>query len=665
MNPYNLPANAPTAGRLFIIFMVDSPSVSLIYEFNLLHLIISTRKVSFMFDCRTTTPQRHFFARFIMVSVFLMIVGLVSRHAAADDQIGWITFDGPMLEQPSPFAWLVGESSSDTLLGMISKFDDVAEDEDLKGLVLYLKDFQVNSSQIFSLRRKVQQVRKAGKPVIVFAEVYGPGELLLGSAADKMLIQNGGFVSFPGLFTEEMYLADTLGLVGLKADYVQIGAYKGASEPMARNSPSPEWSQNMDGLLDDMWAQMTDALQTGRGFNNSQMKMVLDKAWAAEAEEAVAMGLIDGQLDAVDLKDYVKDQFDGASITTAIGNSGNDSQLDLENPFALFSMLMKVPDHTPKRDTIAVVHIDGTIIDGESTTGGMFGGASVGDRTIRKALKTVEDDDMIKGLVLRINSPGGSALASEMIWQGVRRVAAKKPVYVSVGSMAASGGYYISVSGDKIFVDPMSIVGSIGVVGGKIAWGGLYDKFKVGITTRARGPHANLNSSVEPWNEEERGLIRQMMKKTYNLFTKRVTQGRKGKANLSNVAEGRIFTGRQAVENGLADGIADFDVVISKMASETGLMEGQYDVMTYPGPMSFQDLIRQAIPFASAMAPVSGNAPDQSGMMSGIAQQAAASVLREMVGPKNWPQLRDALNGFLLMRQERVLLISPRVVLFN
>ena len=536
-----------------------------------------------MFDNRTTTPQRHFFARFIMVSVFLMIVGAVSRHAAADDQIGWITFDGPMLEQPSPFAWLVGEDSSETLRGMISKFGDVAERSDIKGLVLYLKDFQANSAQIFSLRNKIMQVRKSGKPVYVFAEVYGPGELLLGSAADKMLIQNGGFVSFPGLFTQEMYLADTLGLIGLKADYVQIGAYKGASEPMARSAPSPEWSRNMDGLLDDMWDQMKEALKQGRHFNDSQLAMVLDKAWTAEADEAVAMGLIDGQLDAVDLKDYVKGQFDGASITTAIGNSGNDSQIDLENPFALFSILMKVPDHTPTRDTIAVVHIDGTIVDGESSAGGMFGGGqSVGDRTIRKALKTIEDDDMIKGLVLRINSPGGSALASEMIWQGVRRVAAKKPVFVSVGSMAASGGYYISVSGDKIFVDPMSIVGSIGVVGGKIAWGGLYDKFKVGITTRARGPHANLNSSVEPWSEEERTLIRRMMKKTYNLFTKRVRQGRKGKTNLSKVAEGRIFTGRQAVENGLADGIADFDVVISKMASETGLMEGQYDVMTYP-----------------------------------------------------------------------------------
>ncbi len=618
-----------------------------------------------MFDRRVPTHNQRTLTHFLTIIAIAVLISVVSRSAVAEDQIGWITFDGPMLEQPSPFAWLVGEDSSETLRGMISKFDDAAERSDIKGLVLYLKDFQANSAQIFSLRNKIMQVRKAGKSVYVFAEVYGPGELLLGSAADKMLIQNGGFVSFPGLFTQEMYLADTLGLIGLKADYVQIGAYKGASEPMARSAPSPEWSQNMDQLLDDMWDQMTEALKQGRHFNDSQLAMVLDKAWAAEADEAVSMGLIDDQLDAIDLKDYVKKQFDGISITTAIGNHGNDSQLDLENPFALFSILMKVPDHTPTRDTIAVVHIDGTIIDGDSTTGGMFGGQSVGDRTIRKALKTIEDDDMIKGLVLRINSPGGSALASEMIWQGVHRVAEKKPVFVSVGSMAASGGYYIAVSGDKIFVDPMSIVGSIGVVGGKIAWGGLYDKFEVGITTRSRGPHANMNSSVNPWTEEERGLIRHMMKKTYNLFTKRVSQGRQGKANLSRVAEGRIFTGRQAVNNGLADGIADFDVVISKLASEAGLYEGQYDVMTYPGPMSFQDLIRQAIPFASAMSPVNGHAPAQSGIMSNIAQQAAASVLRQMVGPKNWPQLRDALNGFLLMRQERILLVAPRVLIIN
>jgi len=584
--------------------------------------------------------------------------------AQAEDQVGWITFDGPLLEEPNPFGWLIGEDSSDTVRGMLSKFDDAASRIDVQGLVLHLKDLQANTSQIFALRNGIKRVRNAGKPVFVYAEVYGPGELILGCAADKMLIQNSGYVSFPGLYSEEMYLADTLQMVGLKADYVQVGAYKGASEPMARSAPSKEWSENVNHLLDDVWAQMKDAVQKGRGYSDDQMAMVLDKAWMLEADKAIELGLIDDAIDVTDLKDYVMDAFGGAKITTRIGDEGNSSQFDMENPFSLLSILTSEPDHSPKRNTIAVIHVNGPIIDGESQHASMFGGTSVGSRTLRKALSKIEDENLIKGLVIRINSPGGSALASEVIWQGVRRVAEKKPVYVSVGSMAASGGYYIAVSGDRIYVDPVSIVGSIGVVGGKIVWGGLYNKVNLGITARSRGPKADMFGSLNPWSEEQRGLVHQMMKKTYDQFTNRVLQGRNHKVDLSKIAEGRLFTGRQAIKNGMADGIAEFDDVIARLAGDVGLPENSYDVMTYPGPMSFKDMIEQALPFAGVMSPVQGAAA-RDAAMDQVVRGAGAAVLRQILGRKNWPQLRDALNGLMIMKDEPVVLISPRTLIIN
>lgn len=582
----------------------------------------------------------------------------------AADKVGWITFDGPLLEKPNPFGWLVGEDSADTLLGMISKFDDVAQRRDMPGLVLHLKDLQVNTAQLFALRSAIERVRSAGKTVYVFSEVYGPGELLLGCAADEMLIQKHGYVSFPGLYSEEMYLADTLRLVGLQADYVQVGDYKGASEQMMRSAPSAEWSQNIDALLDDLWAQMTEALQEGRGFTNRQLANVLQNAWAANSEEAIALGLIDTEIDVLDLKAHVQEAFDGAGITTKIGTGGSATQIDMSNPFAIFGLLTSEPDHGPKRNTIAVVHIDGPIIDGESQPAGFLGGESVGSRTIRKALKEIETEDLIKGLVIRINSPGGSALASEVIWQGVRRVAAKKPVYVSIGSMAASGGYYIAVSGDKIFVDPMSIVGSIGVVGGKVVWGGLYDKANIGITPRTRGPRAGMFGSLQEWSVEERELIRQMMSKTYDLFTTRVKDSRRNKVNLSKIAEGRLFTGRQAIQNGMADGLAEFGAVITAIADDTGLAPDSYDVLTYPGPMSFEDMLEQMMPFASITSPLRA-APAHEEAMDELVRSAGAALLRQVVGKRNWPQVRAALNALLLLQDEPVILMSPRLLIIN
>ncbi len=599
----------------------------------------------------------------ILAAAITFIVPTTALTTAAD-KIGWITFDGPMLEKPNPFGWLVGEDSGDTLLGMISKFDDAAARPDMPGVVLHLKKLQANSTQIFALRTAIDRVQAAGKSVYVYAEVYGPAEILLGSAADKMLIQPNSYVSFPGLYSEEMYLADTLQLVGLQADYVQVGAYKGASEQMMRSTPSKEWSTNINGLLDDLWEQMQEALKEGRGFSNRQLDRVLDKAWAAKSDEAIKLGLIDDAVDALDLKSFVQGEFDGASVTTKLGDGNSASQIDVNNPFALLGILSSEPDHSPTRDTIAIIHIDGPIIDGESKAAGLLGGESVGSRTIRKALKEIEDENLIKGLVIRINSPGGSALASEVIWQGVRRVAAKKPVYVSVGSMAASGGYYIAVSGDKIYVDPMSIVGSIGVVGGKVVWGGLYDKANIGITPRTRGPHAGMFGSLDKWTPAEQNLIRQMMSDTYDLFAERVVAGRGRQVNMSKIAEGRLFTGRQAVKNGMADGIAEFDEVITSLATDTGLPKDSYDVMTYPGPMSFGDMMEQMLPFASIRAPTQNTAVNEQ-TMDHFVRGAGAAMLRQVIGKRNWPQVRDSLNGLMLLQDEPVLLIAPRIIIVN
>lgn len=592
--------------------------------------------------------------RFVSLFALLVVIAALPIVALAgtDKRIGWIVIDGPIVEQPSPLAWLFGAEAQPTIRHMTAMIEDAAVRDDIPALVIHLKDFQCDFSQVLALGAAMDEVRNAGKTVHVFSENYGPMELLLGASADEVIMQTGGDVSFPGLYSEELYLADTLSLVGLKADMVQIGDYKGAADQMARSTASPAWSQNIDALLDDLWAQMGERLRQGRRLNDSQWQKVLEEGWSADAQQAEALGLIDSDLDILDLKDHVAGQCGTNRITLDLGPTTDEFQLDMNNPFAMMAMIMREPDHTPTRPTIAVVHIDGPIVDGDSSDGGMFGGASVGSRTIREALKDIEDEDLIEGVVVRIDSPGGSAIASEIIWQGLRRLGEKKPVFISVGSMAASGGYYIAVGGDRIYVDPASIVGSIGVVGGKIVTGGLFDKINIGVTARARGPHAQLMSSTRAWTDAERGLIRDEMTRTYNLFTSRVTQGRGGNVDLTRIAEGRLFTGRQAIANGMADGIAGFDETIAMLADKCGLAEGDYDVMTYPGPRSLVEMLESMLP-GGVRAPRIGAA----------SPLVNVEAIKSLVGEPAWEQIRDSLNALMLLRDRHVLLMSPRAVI--
>jgi protease-4 len=507
----------------------------------------------------------------------------------------------------------------------------------------------------------MQRLRENGVKVNLFAENYGPAELLLGAHADQVIIQAGGAVSLPGLYMEEMYLAGTLDWIGLKADLVQVGAYKGANEALTRTEPSPEWEENITGLLDDLYGAMRDTLKTGRRLDDAALDNAMAEAWFASDETALAVGLIDAIVDLPELSAHLAsaENLPGPGAVNWVKMDPEKTTTDLAssfNPFAMMSLLTKKPDNEPTRDTIALVHIDGPIVDGDSSEGGPFGGTSVGSRTVRKALSELEDNDLVKGVIVRINSPGGSATASEVIWRGVERVAAKKPVWVSVGSMAASGGYYIAVAGDKIYVTPSGIVGSIGVVGGKISMGGLYDLLHVNVVERARGPRADLLSSSQPWTERQRAFVRDKMTETYELFTRRVAQGRAG-IDLTQTAEGRLFAGQRAVDMKMADAVGGIDQVVHDLAAHAGLTEGQYDVLHYPGPKSLEDFLNDMFG-EMAMAP--GARTDQANF---AALAGKLALLRAAIGETAWPNVRDALNGIVQLRSEPVLLLSPRALI--
>lgn len=618
------------------------------------------------------------------------LAGLAAPAAYASERVALITIEGKPAEKPGPFDWLAPEAAdkNPTLRSLVASLDRAAKMDDLPAVMIKLRDAELGRTQVEELGAAMSRAKAAGKKIYVFSDAYGPTELLLASHASKAIAQKGAPVMLGGMHMEEIFLADTLAWAGLKANMVQIGDYKGASEQMSRSAPSKEWSQNIDQLLDSIYANMRGELKEGRGLNDAQLDAAMKDLWLGDSDDAAKHKLVDEVIDFPTIKAKI-----GSDLGVAAADadeeieldpdalaSAKKSSIDMSNPFAMFSLFQKKPDHEPKGPTIAILHVDGTIIDGDSTEGGLFGGSSsVGSRTFRNAIEEILIEDQIKGVIVRIDSPGGSATASEIMWQGLRRLAEKKKVWASVGSMAASGGYYVAVGTDKIYVNPSSIVGSIGVVGGRIGMDGLYKHLRVNVHSRSRGPMADMFRSTTEWSPEEVATVRAKMTDTYNQFTSRVTAGRKG-IDLKQTAEGRLFTGDKAIGLKMADKVGGMDDAIKDMASELAL--SKYDVMDYPGPKSLEEILEDLFGGLGG-----GNAHAPAGKLFAAAAGGDATALqslgamisnsnngslaginllgREVFGPAAWPQVSRGIQGLLLLRDQPVVLMTPSVYVFE
>lgn len=580
----------------------------------------------------------------------LMMFSAGATHALAQarERIGLLEITGTPTDAPSPLAWLFGEAEP-TLSELVSAIENARSENNLDHLVVRLKDAALSWAIVDELGQAIQS---ADVPVTVFAEQMGPTDLMLASYADRAVIQKAGDVSLPGLYMEEMFLADTLAWVGLNAQMIQVGQYKGANEQMTRSAPSEAWDQNISGLLDSLYGHMVSTLAQGRDTDTRGVESAMETLWMANAEDAVEAGMVDAAVDLPDLGEtLVGEDANPRWITLSPGQKGNT--FDTSNPFAMLQKLSEEPDVVLTSPTIAVLHLTGTIMTGDSGTGGLFGGQSIGSRSVRNELSELGRNDMVKGVVLRIDSPGGSATASEIIWQGVQDLAKQKPVWVSIGNMAASGGYYIAVGGQKIYTNESSILGSIGVVGGKISMAELYDTLKVNVVGRARGPRADMFASDEPWNDQQVSIVRKKMAETYEQFTGRVTQGRPD-IDLSKTAEGRLFLGKDAVELKMADQVGTLNDAVTDLADHVGLVS--FDVRHYPGPKSLTEILEETLGgFMGASSPSTQNA-------SALPMVRAA---RAAVGERTWTQIVHSLNSFSLLRDEPVVLTAPSVVTFR
>ncbi|MEM9751936.1 MAG: S49 family peptidase [Planctomycetota bacterium] len=579
------------------------------------------------------------------VMLGFVCVSFMQTAALADSaRVGWIELSDELRQGPVPFAWITEAEAGPSLSMVLGQMEYVAESDDHVGLTIYLDQPILTFAQAGAIRGGIAKVRQAGKTVLVFAETYDLLDLYLASAADRVLLQTKGSAAFSGLAIEEMYLADTLSKIGVQADLIQIGKYKGADEQLVRSGPSEAWDENIDNLLDGLYGHLIETVSEGRGMTVEDFEGKMVESMAMTDEEVLAARFVD----------EVTDRSLYGPTEAAFGEDFEwDSDLGVEagagmpdNPFALFSMLFEPQTPRTRRPTLAVIHAYGPITSGDSSLGdGIMSESTIGSATMERALIDVLEDDNVQGVLLRLDSPGGSALASEMIWQAMREVGADKPVFASVGSMAASGGYYLVCGAERVFVEPTSIVGSIGVVGGKLVMPGLYDWVGVSITRRTRGPGGDLFNSVEPFTVEQRDRVRRSMQVVYDQFRERIAIGRGDRlADLEAVDEGLLFTGEQAVTNGMADDLGGLDAALVALADHVDLEEGEYDVIDLPLPLSLPEYLNEV--FGVRGPQLSVTLPE-------------LSTVRNLLGEARWSQAATLLTGMSQLRTEPVLLLHP------
>ncbi len=486
-------------------------------------------------------------------------------------RLAYIKISGELPESPGRMSFF-GDLGID-LRKTIVRLDKAAEDKHIAGVVLEIGPTMLTRGKLNELRAAVGRIRAAGKKVHAQMESAMGSQYLLAAACDEIAMPEAGIILIPGVRAEFSYLKEMLDKLGLEADMMHVGAYKGAAEPLTRNSMSEPVRKNQTAMVDDLFDQLVSTIAADRQLKIDAVRDIVDRGLltVTEAKEA---GLVDRIAYPDEVREQLAKQYEADDLVYVVNYGKRKVDTDFSGPMGMIKLFKAVIGASSKgKDSqgakIAVVYAVGPIMSGKSQSG-LFGGHSMGSETIVKALNKAADDEDVKAIVLRINSPGGSALASDLIWRATQTI--DLPIVASMGDVAASGGYYIAMGADRIIAEPGTITGSIGVVGGKIVMGGLYDKIGMSTDVISRGKNSGLFSTTNKFSKAEREVVGNMMQDVYRLFTTKAAKGRNMPLEkLESLAGGQIYTGRDAKRNGLVDELGTLKDAIQAAKQLAGL----------------------------------------------------------------------------------------------
>jgi protease-4 len=540
----------------------------------------------------------------------------------AKPHAGVLALDGAVGELTS-FSWTGGLDEVTPLRKLTGRLRELAADPQLATLVLRVDDVRASLPDLAELRLALADLRARGKRLVCHTEGASNSGYLLLTACDSIGLAPTGEIVLTGPAAMPIHLKGLLDRLGVTADFLHVGAYKGAAEPLTRDRPSKEMDETLAAILDRAYATMIDTVAAGRKLPADQVKALIDEA-VFTAPRALDARLVDR----IATFEAFRDEASGALPwgKLKLADDDDDAAAGMLE-FARF--LGALPTVRPSAPHVALVYAVGDVVDGDGD-GALGARQEIASRTLVPALRVLAQDDAVKAVVLRIDSGGGSALASELIWHAVAEVKAKKPVVVSMSDVAASGGYYIACGATKIFALDDTLTGSIGVVGGKIAPGAALAKLGVTTFPRGRGRRSTMNASLDPWNADERATVQATMESIYGVFVDRVATGRnKPRAEVDAIAQGRVWTGADARRLGLVDEIGGLEAALAE-ARKLGGVGDDAPVEEYPAELTLRDIMHS---FGAVQLPLGmGGAGEAVGAIARELSPEAAAVVERTLG---------------------------------
>ena len=512
----------------------------------------------------------------IWVVIFFGIIGAAMSGSKevkiSDNSVFELKLEGILVERHkndviSSFASEINSSVSEIALDdIMASIDKATDNDNIKGIYLHIGDFSASVASLQEIYNGLERFKKTGRFIVAYADSYGNGTYYLSSIADKVYMNPSGTLALTGINISTVFFKDLLSKIGVEMQIFKVGTFKSAVEPFTQTSMSEANRLQLTTFINSIWTEITKTIARNRGITESEVNLYADSGlFLDDAQTAVQHKLIDSLVYSSDMKEIIEKRVDKDYNTLTI----NDMKLVARNK-----------EYSKNR--IAIVYAVGEIDGGNKNDG-------IDSEDISEYLLDIADNDKIKAVVLRINSPGGSAYGSEQIWKAVSVVKSKKPIVVSMGDYAASGGYYIACNTDRIFAQPTTLTGSIGIFGIFPNIGGLTDKLGIKFDNVKTNKYSDFGAAYRPMNTEERAILQRYINNGYELFTKRCAEGRNMNIDsLKAIAEGRIYSGTDAMQLGLVDEMGGLEEAIAFAAKKANI--SNYTLKYYP---SVKSLIEQ------------------------------------------------------------------------
>ena len=516
--------------------------------------------------------------------VFSMVSSSESETQVRKNSVMMLDLNGTLAErsQENPLDILMKDDyKTYGLDDVLSSIRKAKENENIKGIYIQANSLSAGYASLEEIRHALKDFKESGKFIVAYGDSYTQSLYYLSSIADKVMLNPQGMLEWRGLAATPMFFKDLLEKIGVEMQVFKVGTYKSAVEPFIATEMSPANREQVNVYLSSVWGQITGDIAESRNLSVEALNKEADRMLMFyPAEESVKNGLVDTLIYKNDVRDYLK---------TLVGIDKDDDM-----PVLGIQDMVNVKKNVPKDksgNVIAVYYAYGEI-DGGSSASTEEG---INSEKVIRDLRKLKDDENVKAVVLRVNSPGGSAYGSEQIWYAVEQLKKEKPVIVSMGDYAASGGYYIACNADTIVAEPTTLTGSIGIFGMMPNAKGLTEKLGLNFDVVKTNPYADFGNLARPMNDGEKGLMQMYVNNGYKLFLTRCSDGRGiSMEELDKIAQGRVWTGSTAKELGLVDELGGLDKALEIAVAKAGV--DAYTVMNYPKKEGFLESLMNTNP---------------------------------------------------------------------